>query len=92
MFRAIIDQHKRFLRILSSLFRIMGWVMIIAIKPLINNLSNEGLLWLFIGGVFYTVGAVLYLIKKLPYNHGIFHVFVLLGSLSHFVAVFYYVR
>ncbi|RLD80405.1 MAG: hemolysin D [Bacteroidetes bacterium] len=80
-------------RKLSTLaYVLMGWVVIIAIKPLIDNLSTEGLFWLFIGGVFYTVGAILYLIKKLPYNHAIFHVFVLLGSLSHFFSVFYYVR
>ncbi|MEN8120767.1 MAG: hemolysin III family protein [Bacteroidota bacterium] len=82
----------RFRKISTLAYVLMGWVMVIAIKPLINNLSNDGLFWLFIGGVFYTVGAVLYLFKKLPYNHGIFHVFVLLGSLSHFFAVFYYVR
>ena len=80
-------------RKLSTLaYVLMGWVVIIAIKPLIDNLSTEGLFWLFIGGVFYTVGAILYLIKKLPYNHAIFHIFVLLGSLSHFFSVFYYVR
>jgi len=82
----------RFKKISTLAYVLMGWVMVIAIKPLINNLSNEGLFWLFIGGVFYTIGAILYLIKKLPYNHGIFHVFVLLGSVSHYIAVFYYVR
>ena len=82
----------RFRKISTLAYVLMGWVVIIAIKPLINNLSGDGLFWLFIGGVFYTVGAVFYLLKKLPYSHGIFHVFVLLGSLSHFFAVFYYVR
>ncbi|RLD82200.1 MAG: hemolysin D [Bacteroidetes bacterium] len=82
----------RFRKISTLAYVLMGWVVIIAIKPLINNLSGDGLFWLFIGGVFYTVGAVFYLFKKLPYSHGIFHVFVLLGSLSHFFAVFYYVR
>ncbi len=79
-------------KISTLAYVLMGWVIIVAIKPLINNLSDAGLFWLFIGGFFYTVGAVLYLIKKLPYNHSIFHVFVLLGSISHFISVFYYVR
>ena len=70
----------RFRKISTLAYVLMGWVVIIAIKPLINNLSGDGLFWLFIGGVFYTVGAVFYLLKKLPYSHGIFHVFVLLGS------------
>ena len=82
----------RYNKISTLAYVLMGWVMVIAIKPLINNLSAEGLFWLFIGGLFYTIGAILYLIKKLPYNHAIFHIFVLLGSLSHFIAVFYYVR
>ncbi len=69
---------------------LMGSVIIIAINPLIDNLSVMGLIWLFIGGVSYVVGAVLYLLNKIPYNHAIFHVFVLLGSCSHFMAVFYH--
>ncbi len=69
----------------------LGWLIVFAIKPLLNNLSSEGLLWLLAGGVFYTIGAVLYSIKNIKYNHAIFHVFVLLGSFSHFIAVFYYV-
>jgi len=69
----------------------MGWLIVFAIKPLIENLSSEGLLWLFAGGVFYTVGAVLYSIKKIKYNHAIFHTFVLLGSFTHFMAVYYHI-
>jgi hemolysin III len=69
----------------------MGWLIVFAIKPLVNNLPTEGLLWLLAGGLFYTVGAVLYSIKRIKYNHAIFHIFVLLGSFSHFMAVFFYV-
>jgi len=82
----------RFNKISTLAYVLMGWVMVVAIKPLMDNLSAEGLFWLFIGGVFYTIGALLYLIKKLPYNHAIFHIFVLLGSVSHYIAVLYYVR
>ena len=70
---------------------IMGLVIVIAIKPLTTNLSNEGLLWLAAGGISYIVGAVLYLIKKVPYNHAIFHIFVLSGALCHYIAIYFYV-
>ena len=69
----------------------MGWIIVFAIKPLINNLSLDGLLWLFAGGIAYTIGATVYSIKKIQFNHAIFHVFVLVGSVSHFVSVFFYV-
>lgn len=69
---------------------LMGWVIVVAIKPLIERFSTEGLIWLALGGVFYTVGAVLYSIKKIPLNHAIFHFFVLAGALSHFIGVFLY--
>lgn len=69
----------------------MGWIIIAAIKPLIDNLSSGGLWWLFSGGVFYTLGAVLYSIGRLKYNHALFHLFVLLGSFSHFMAIYEHV-
>jgi len=74
----------------TIMYVLMGWLALFAIKPLIENLSVEGLIWLALGGVFYTIGAVLYSIK-IPYNHAIFHVFVLLGSISHFISIFFYV-
>jgi hemolysin III len=70
---------------------LMGWIIIFAIKPLVENLPQNGLIWLFLGGLFYTIGAVLYSFKSLKYNHAIFHIFVLLGSFSHFMAIFFYV-
>ena len=78
-------------KISTIAYVLMGWMVIFAIKPLVNNFSTEGLIWLLAGGVFYTVGAILYSIKKIKYNHAIFHIFVLLGSFSHFMAVFFYV-
>jgi hemolysin III len=79
-------------KILSTLMYIlMSWVIIFAIKPLIDNLSSDGLFWLFAGGVFYMVGAVLYSIKKIKFNHAIFHVCVLAGSFCHFYSIYYYV-
>lgn len=78
--------------ILSTLMYVaMGWLIVFAIEPLLNNLAPEGVIWLVVGGLFYTIGALLFSIKRLPYNHAIFHIFVLLGSFCHFMAVFYYV-
>lgn len=81
----------RFDKISTIAYVLMGWLIIFAIKPLVHNLPFEGLMWLLSGGIFYTVGALLYSIKKINYNHAIFHIFVLLGSFSHFMAVFFYV-
>ncbi|MDH3322254.1 MAG: hemolysin III family protein [Flavobacteriaceae bacterium] len=77
-------------KISTATYVLMGWVIIFALKPLIENFPTGGLLWLLMGGLFYTIGAILYSIKKIKYNHAIFHIFVLLGSFSHFMAVFLY--
>ena len=75
----------------TSMYVFMGWVIVFAIKPLINNLPSEGFLWLLAGGISYTLGAILYSIKKIKFNHAIFHMFVLTGSFCHFISVFFYV-
>lgn len=69
----------------------MGWFIIVAIKPLIATVPALGMNWLFAGGLFYTLGSAFYMWKKIPYNHAIWHLFVLAGSVSHFIAVFFYV-
>lgn len=81
----------RYSTLSTIMYVLMGWVIIFAIKPLINSLSSEGLFWLFLGGVAYTIGAILYSIKKLRFNHAIFHILVLMGSLCHFISIFFYV-
>lgn len=75
----------------AIIYVLMGWLIIIALKPMNANLSTEGMLWLLGGGISYSIGVVFYLLHKLPYNHAIFHIWVLLGSFAHFVAVFRYV-
>jgi len=75
----------------TIMYVFMGWVIVFAIKPLIHHLPFEGLLWLFAGGISYTIGAILYSIKKIKFNHAIFHILVLMGSFCHFVSVFFYV-
>lgn len=81
----------RFDRISTIAYVLMGWVVIFAIKPLIEEFPLKGLLWLFGGGLAYTFGAFLYSRKNLRFNHALFHVFVLVGSFCHFMAVFFYV-
>ncbi|WP_421764494.1 PAQR family membrane homeostasis protein TrhA [Ekhidna sp.] len=78
-------------RLSTIMYIAMGWTAIFAIKPLLNTMSTEGLTWLLIGGIFYTMGAVLYSIRSLPFNHAIFHLFVLGGSASHFIMIYEYI-
>lgn len=78
-------------RISTIAYVLMGWVIIFAIKPLINEFPVKGLMWLLAGGLAYSIGAILYSRKSMRYNHAIFHVFVLIGSFCHFMAVFFYV-
>ncbi|MEE8496218.1 MAG: hemolysin III family protein [Xanthomonadales bacterium] len=75
----------------TLMYVFMGWIVVFAIKPLLNNLSSDGLFWLVAGGIAYTIGAILYGIKKIKFNHAIFHLFVLMGSASHFISVYFYV-
>ncbi|MBU2098149.1 MAG: hemolysin III family protein [Gammaproteobacteria bacterium] len=79
-------------RLLSTLLYVfMGWIILFAINPLLAQFNGAGLVWLAAGGISYTVGAILYSIRQLPLNHAIFHLFVLIGSGCHFVAVYFYI-
>jgi hemolysin III len=80
----------RFNRVSTLMYVFMGWIIIFAVKPLFAGLPTEGILWLIAGGLAYTIGAIVYSIDRLPLNHAIFHLFVLAGSLCHFVAVYFY--
>lgn len=81
----------RFLTLSTIMYVAMGWLVVVDIKPLITHLPLWGLIWLFSGGVFYTLGAVIFSIDRIKFNHAIFHVFVLLGSFCHFISIFYFV-
>ena len=81
----------RFETLSTIMYVAMGWIIVFAVKPLINNLSQDGLIWLFAGGISYTVGAIIFSIDKLKYNHAIFHIFVLFGTFCHFLAIYYHV-
>jgi len=81
----------RYDRLSTAMYVFMGWMIVFAINPLIDNLSPAGLSWLFAGGISYTVGALFYSLKKMPFGHATFHIFVLAGSACHFVSVYFFV-
>ena len=78
-------------RLVSTLLYIgLGWLCIIAVKPMMASVPGPGLAWLLAGGIAYTGGSVFYLWRGMRFHHAIWHVFVLLGTACHFVAVYEY--
>jgi hemolysin III len=73
------------------LYPIMGWLVVVAFKSMLASIATGGLVLLLLGGVVYTIGIGFYAWRRLPYNHAIWHVFVLIGSVLHFFAVLFYV-
>ena len=79
-------------KIISTLaYILMGWLIIFAIKPLFQTLPGSGIAWLVAGGLAYTLGTIFYAWKTLPFNHAVWHLFVLVGSVCHFMAVLFYI-
>ena len=74
------------------LYGVMGWLIVIDVPYLVEHLSTTGLFYLSLGGAFYTLGIVFYAIKKIPYNHLIWHFFVLGGAISHWWMVLELIR
>ncbi len=68
----------------------MGWTAIIPIKKIVEATSINFFYWILLGGLIYTLGTIFYSIKKIPYNHAIWHLFVLAASITHFVGIFLY--
>lgn len=83
----LLDKLKSIL-VLS--YVVMGSISVVAIKPMIQMLPPGLLIWLLIGGGCYILGIIFYLWKKLPYHHPIWHIFVLAGSISHFLGILLY--
>lgn len=79
----------RFKKLMVGLYLGMGWLMIIAVGPMIENLPKLSLIFLLLGGIFYSVGVIFYVWRNLKYGHGIWHLFVLAGSTMHYFAVLY---
>ncbi|MGN8157352.1 PAQR family membrane homeostasis protein TrhA [Salinisphaera sp. RV14] len=82
-------RHVRYLS--TSFYVAMGWTVVLVIRPLLENVAPGGIWLLLAGGVAYTVGVVFYAWDRMPYNHAIWHVFVIAGSACHFFAVLFYV-
>lgn len=81
----------RYQNLSVALYLAMGWLVLIAIRPLYLNVPGWGLFWLVAGGIAYTIGVVFFILDaKIRYAHTIWHVFVLAGSCFHFVAVLWY--
>ena len=80
-------------RIMSLvIYAIMGWVVVVAIKPLLAHIETAGFFWLVTGGLLYTIGIVIYAFdSRFRHRHGIWHLFVIGGSLAHYVAIAFYV-
>jgi hemolysin III len=80
----------RYPKLSVCLYLAMGWLVLIAVKPLWLVMPATGILWLLAGGIAYTAGIIFYASHRLPYSHFVWHLFVLLGTACHFVAVLHY--
>jgi len=81
----------RFRMVSTGLYLLMGWLIVMAVKPLFNSIPRPAFFWLLAGGVMYTLGVAFYLIKRIPYHHAVWHLFVLAAALCHFVCIFFYI-
>ncbi|MDA7557938.1 hemolysin III family protein [Flavobacteriaceae bacterium] len=75
----------------TLLYLIMGWMIVFDFTALSDSVPSEAILWLFAGGLFYTVGIIFYAIHRIPYNHVIWHFFVLAGAISHFIMILFFI-
>ena len=81
----------RFKIVSTAMYVLMGWLIVFYFQDLTAHLHEKGVFYLILGGVLYTIGAILYSIKKIKFNHAIFHFFVLAGSFCHFLSIYLYV-
>ena len=75
----------------TALYLVMGWIIVFALKPLLEQMSPAGIRWLVAGGLCYTLGAVVYLFKRVPYHHAVWHLAVLAGGTCHYFAILWHV-
>ncbi|MDO7138445.1 PAQR family membrane homeostasis protein TrhA [Algibacter lectus] len=75
----------------TLLYLVMGWLIVFDFTSLSEGIGSDGILFLFAGGLSYTIGIIFYAIQKIPYNHVIWHLFVLSGAVFHFFMIFNYV-
>jgi hemolysin III len=74
----------------TALYLIMGWAVLVALRPLVLSMPPQGVMWLVAGGLSYSAGVLFYNARAVPYNHFIWHLFVLAGSTCHFFSVLWY--
>jgi hemolysin III len=82
----------RFRKLMVAIYLIMGWMFVLAGNQIYQKLPSISLTFLVLGGVAYSVGVVFYMWRKLPYSHGIWHLFVLAGSILHFFAIYFIIQ
>ena len=70
-------------------YLVMGWLVVIGIKPLFDSIGGSGFSLIILGGMFYSIGVGFYLWERIPFNHAIWHLFVLAGSISHYFAILF---
>ena len=85
----VIDLQKYY-KLSQALYIIMGWLIIVALYPMLKTIPLRGFILLAVGGVLYTVGVVFYRMKTVKYMHFIFHLFVIAGCIPHFIFVYQY--
>jgi len=73
-----------------ALYLAMGWLVVIALKPLFTMVDHGMIVWIVIGGLCYTLGVIFYALKRMPYHHAIWHLFVLGGSTTHYLGMLFY--
>ncbi|WP_163321638.1 PAQR family membrane homeostasis protein TrhA [Draconibacterium mangrovi] len=79
----------RFRKLMVGIYLAMGWMFLLAIGPIVRNLPASSIAFLFVGGACYSIGVIFYAWRGLKYGHGIWHLFVLAGSIMHFFSVLY---
>lgn len=84
-------QFRHYKKISLAVYLGMGWLIVIAIQPMMHSVKTGGLVLLLAGGLSYTVGAIFYVWRRLAFNHAIWHLFVLAGSILHFFSILFYV-
>lgn len=87
---ATFNKFDKYKAISLILYIGMGWITVFTLKPIIQETSIKFILWLAGGGLIYTLGTIFYSNKKIPYNHAIWHLFVLAGTVTHFIGIYKY--
>lgn len=89
VFKTFMTHRLAFLA--PVLYIALGWLIVVDLEGLLSMVPIKGVLWLFAGGLCYTVGIVFYAIDRIPYNHAIWHLFVVAGSVCHYLSILWYV-